>query len=170
MLARAVDEVDRDADLVDTAVAVPDALGETVRGFAVEVLRTVVREHPTPAHLREVVPGVVDRDEGLVRVAALLVLEAGSLRELHVPQVKGNEREEVQLPAGLQDGYRDLGDLREEILRGEAECGRPLHRLAGAHVSFGQERELDGAEKGVSALRVGVEESSEGGVTREKGH
>ncbi len=170
MAPRAVDEVDGNTHLVHAGETRPRALREAVRGLAVEVLGTVVREHPTPAQLREAIPRFVRGDEGFVGVAVLGVLEAGGLRESYVSQVEGNEREEVELPTGLEDGDRNLGDLREDVLRTETECRCPPHRLSDPHVGLAREHELDGAEKNVGTLGVGDEEGGKGRKTRRVEH
>ena len=138
MIARTVDEVDCRSHLVHAGIALAGStFREAVRGLPVEVRGPVVREHPAPAAVREVIPRLVDGDKGLVGVAVLLVLEAGGLGELHVPRVEGNEREEVELPTGLEDGDGDLGDLRKDVLHTEAESRGPPHRLSDASITFG---------------------------------
>ena len=83
--------------------------------------------------------------------------------------MKRDKSEKIQFPTGLQDGDRDLGDLREETLRVDIERRRPLHHLTIAAIAFGHERELEGTEERVGAIGIADKEGGEERITRE-GH
>lgn len=113
MLAHAVDEVDRDADAIRSAVELARAFCQAVRRATVEVRRTVVREYPhrLPG---EGVP-VIDGDERLVCVAVLTVLQASGLGCGDVPEPSLSEGRENEVAARREERFRERRD-RSQVL------------------------------------------------------